>query len=422
MVTHPSKESQIISSILNSFKATKEWPSYDFLVKYYSYECRRQEISLQVENNAEAVNLFEIQIDRNLRYELGTSLVEISKMTDTEEFSTLRSQISKSLMLLDRKVKKKKVSHRERYNQKKSLPAGVLTFIKAVDNEMGGVRKGTTMTLAGFAGHYKTRTFISMLYKNAIECKQNGVMLSLELTEDIIWDCILSRHSMNRKFAQYGEPVPSVKIMDSQLTDKEYEFIFDLVEEDLLTNKEYGKIEVLDRTSFSSLSPAGIRSKLMSLPFDVDFMGVDYVQLFRNIEDARSINDPGNYYMDFFNEMAIDFDGSPLSMVVLAQINRDGYKRAKMKGGEYDLFDLAELNSIERDSSYVVTLFLDENLRDSGEVKVNMPKNRFGSTIITPIVSLTNPSYCIVGDELDEVGALINEDDMVSMLGESELL
>lgn len=418
IVVDGTREKAVIQRLSRSFKQTKEWPSYEFVVQNFKHEYRQLEIEFSVGNSAEAVSVFESEIERHQRLDISDAFLNLSRLAHTESFEHLRNEIGRSTLVIEKNAKDDRKTLRERYRIKKAQPSGILTFIKSVDKEMGGVRKGTMMTLAAFTGHLKTRTLISMMYKNAVECRQNGVMISLEMLKDFVWSCLLSRHSMDTKFSQIGRPVPSKRIIDTQLSDEEEEFIYEVVEKDLRTNPEYGKIEVLDRSSFTSMSFPGIRSKLLSLPFDLDYLTVDYIQLFKFLDEAKVLSDPGNQYMGFFRELSVDFDGKALSVVVLSQINRSGYVRAKGKGGEYDLFDLAELNAIERDSAYVVTLFLDENLKESGEIKINMPKNRYGDCIVTPIISLTNPAYCVVGDELDEIGTLVNEDDMLSVLGE----
>lgn len=419
LVMSESNEGKIISSILSAYEKTHEWPSYEFLVEHYEFSDSKSTECLEITNSAEAMVLFDRELDKDRRSDFAQSLVGIAKLAQEGDLSQVTPLLNQTMLILEgSSSEERKLTLKESYNKRKNLPAGVLTFIKGIDKEMGGVRKGTLMTLAAFTGHMKTRTAVSLFYKNLVECGQNGVFVSIEMPDEIIWSFILSRHSMHPKFAEYCSPVSSISILDSELTEEEEEFIFDIVEKDLRYNPDYGKFDILDRVSFTSLSFSGIRMKLLSLAFDVDFLIVDYIQLFRYLDSAKELKDPGNQYMDFFMELAIELNGKPISVIVLSQISRQGYTRAKTRDGEYELLDLAELNSIERDSAYIICLYVDENLKDSGELKVNMPKNRFGRTITGPIVTLTNPAFCVIGDEMDDASASVDSSVLMDMLGE----
>lgn len=59
---------------------------------------------------------------------------------------------------------------------------------------------------------------------------------------------------------------------------------------------------------------------------------------------------------------------------------------------------LAEFNQLEQSSYYVTTLFYDEQLRASGEVKMQLLKHRSGSIIEEPFTTATMPEVFFVGD------------------------
>lgn len=291
---------------------------------------------------------------------------------------------------------------REQYDRMKTMPSGCMTFINPIDREIGAIRKGTMMTIAGFAGQFKTTTGLSILYSNMIELNQNGVFISLEMPKELIWYYIYARHSYHEDFQSKGDPLNKRDIVHGNLTEEQEKFLFEVVELDFKSRK--GRIEVLDRTDFKSMDPIGIRSRLSQLPFQIDYLIVDYMQMFRFLKEAQALKDPENSYVSFFQSMSVEFDGNPISVILLAQTNRAGFLYATEHDGEYMLTALAELNALERDSSYVVFLYTDDDLKDSQELKINLPKNRFGSSFQVPITTFVDGAYNIVGDFIEGVG------------------
>jgi hypothetical protein len=70
----------------------------------------------------------------------------------------------------------------------------------------------------------------------------------------------------------------------------------------------------------------------------------------------------------------------------------------------YPLTALAEINSLERDSTYVSFVYLNDSLKQRKEMMVNLPKNRYVNSFDKPVTIPFDPEFCVVGDERQGVG------------------
>jgi len=98
------------------------------------------------------------------------------------------------------------------------------------------------------------------------------------------------------------------------------------------------------------------------------------------------------------NDLVISFSERGLIGILLAQANREGWKKACKRGGKYALDAIAEFSQLEQSSYYIVSLFLDDALRASGEVRMQLLKHRAGNVIEEPFTTLVVPDNFFVGD------------------------
>ena len=147
------------------------------------------------------------------------------------------------------------------------------------------------------------------------------------------------------------EPIPKKKFVHKLLSVM-YDFAFNVLEPDLFNSDEYGKISILDRSDFSSLTFPSIKSKLASIDNDFDALYCDYAQCFKYfpelVEKFASATEAANSAVLFLKDLAIEFEGRPRSVVLLAQTSRDGFNKATDNEGEYSLTALSELSMLEK--------------------------------------------------------------------------
>jgi hypothetical protein len=101
--------------------------------------------------------------------------------------------------------------------------------------------------------------------------------------------------------------------------------------------------------------------------------------------------------------------GEKIVMVWAVQCNREGNRRAIRREGQYDLQAIADLNEVERSSSYCVFLYTSDAMKITQETKVSMLKNRLGVPIPVPFITSFTPSVVMVGKKFER--ANINDVD-----------
>ena len=89
-----------------------------------------------------------------------------------------------------------------------------------------------------------------------------------------------------------------------------------------------------------------------------------------------------NAYVSFFRQQALNFirENKQVSVLILSQTSRDGWRKASRNEGCYDLTALADSNELERAASLVFTVFCSSSLKQVKEAKVQILKNRDGDT------------------------------------------
>ena len=164
---------------------------------------------------------------------------------------------------------------------------------------------------------------------------------------------------------------------------------------------EGGQIKILDETDFKTFSMSEIREKLEAVEdemmektgYGLDAVVWDHANLFKfNSSGKRRQNEGSeiNEYVSFIRKLSMTFRKDKdtglmkkLSMVILAQVNRDGWKRSVKNKGRYDLRALAEANELERAAQLIFTIFTDDNMKMAKEATVQLLKNRNGVTAMT---------------------------------------
>ncbi len=289
------------------------------------------------------------------------------------------------------------------YEETRENPAGALSFITPIDDVLKGIEPGNLMTVMGFVGSFKTTFGVNFAYNNAL-LGYNVAFLTLEVPKEYLQYMTLSRHSYNPIFAEHGDPVAHEDLRKHSLTKEQESFVFNVVEPDLYGNSSYGKIHFLELYDFDDISYEAMKSFMGSLPTAIDIFIVDYVQLFQYYQNRRIRLDNVTSMIDFFVRQfqmtCQNFNGRKLMGLLLSQMNRAGYSRAVENNGRADLLALSESRELERSSFAVMSLFTDDALRESGEVKTCLLKNRGGDIIVDPLITRVDPRYCVIGDDL----------------------
>lgn len=287
------------------------------------------------------------------------------------------------------------------YLKIKARPVGMKWFIDVLDEEISGTSYGTITVLFGFIGSLKTTTALSMVYANAKDLGYNSAFITLEVPKREVYFNLLSRHALT---VDASTKITAKRIKKALLTEEEEKFLWEEVEPSF--RQLPGKIYILDRGDICDCVTGNMteESFLEALRLvdkecgGLDAFVVDYVNLMKYFASSNAAEKGVNAFVGFLNDVVIKFNERGLIGIVVAQGNREGWKKACRRGGRYSIDALAEFNQLEQSAYYVVSLFLDEALKSAGEVKAQLLKHRAGNAIEEPFTTLIMPENFFVGD------------------------
>ena len=289
---------------------------------------------------------------------------------------------------------------------KKKIPeSGLNTGIKRIDSDTGGLQPGTLVTILGFTGSFKTTWALNIAY-NAANNEKNVLYLSLEVTKENIMYNLLSRHSVENKFTTHIE---HLDLKHKKLSDEDFKYLEHKIYPDYLKLK--GKIEIIDETELESYSFFSLENKFREIDkilidktgHGVDLLVVDHAQLLKFDQSMKGIGNETNVvnaYISFFRQCALNWikTGRQITVLMLSQSSREGWKEAAKNEGAYKLTALAEANELERASSLVLSVFSSESLKQVKSAKVQILKNRDGNSWSEPMEVFVDPVYYLFGD------------------------
>lgn len=414
------KEIEFFKYLIQSYESAKEMPTREL------FELAYPETDGQFDN-CKVIPLSSLRgyifnlIDLRLNGYISSEIAGLNSRIKTEG---LTEDIKRRLDELDSLSNRNKgvdvdvdFLGRSTYTAMKQRPKGMKTGIKAIDEKIGGMTEGTVTTIAGFTSHFKTTFALNIAYLNSYYQGYNIVYFTLETPkQDMYWN-LLSMHSYDTKFSKYNY-IEHERIRRGELTPDEEQYLFDVIEADL-KNEGAGQIIFLDESDFKTFSFGEITRTLEKIDDlvqgGIKAVIVDYVQLckFSGTGFTYDANSQINSYTVFFRRLAqsfrtlIDNQGhkqvKQLVMILLAQLNREGWKKANRNEGAYDITALADANELERGSFRVFTIYTNEDMKARGSAQVQILKNRSGQTMYEPAQISVIPAAYVVTDE--EIGA-----------------
>ena len=305
------------------------------------------------------------------------------------------------------------------YKGIRARPKGIRTCITLLDDTIFRVGMQRVCTIGGFTGSFKTTMAVNMLEQNSRD-GFNQAFFSLEMPKDEIYQKLLSRHS--RSITRLQE-VAFFQINTGQLTDAQMR---DLVSVEADLKQQPGKILIYDSADLISCGAVDFTAALETLcrKADDECDGKLHVVYFDHIQLAKFYMhgygtdlEKGNTVVSKFRELALSFRDRGLIAVLLSQFNRDSYAKACKREGTYTLSAFAEVNEIERSSSYCISLFSSTEMKAQRSLKWQLLKHRGGETIEEPQLTDCEPETGFIGAGLS--GELFSMD-MVSHLANLE--
>ena len=297
-----------------------------------------------------------------------------------------------------------KIDGKANYEALEGRPIGMTTGIKAIDDKIGGMNKGTLTTIAGFTSQFKTTFAVNIAHHNAYNNGYNIAYITLETPKnDMYWN-LLSCHSYGSQFAKF-QFISHDMMRQAKLNQEQKDYLFDVVEPDLEAPVtladgsvvERGKIVFLDESDFDYFTFSEIQQVLEDvddqLGGKLDALIVDYAQLCKFNGSAVVDNETAtiNAYVSFFRRLSQNFRKTydangkesvkQLTVILLSQIRRDSWRKAVNHNGVYDVTCMSDSSELEKSSYRIFTTFTTEDLKERKMAQVQILKNRTGQTM-----------------------------------------
>lgn len=316
-----------------------------------------------------------------------------------------------------------KRKYMERKNSEKGYYVGKTGF-DSIDNSIGGLHSSDKLTVLGYTNQGKS-PFMRTIAYNMLMQGLNVHFVSLEMHFDSVEMSFHVLHANNYKV--FGLNVPKVTskgARETSLSDEAEEFLFEQAVEDFTTNEAYGTLEIFQpegEFSYDDLVMEVNRVNTTVMPIDVLF--IDYaVPLLKPVKNRNSFGtDDYNAMHRKLRNFGLTFEhGRGLPIVDACQTNRAGFLDACAKKNTDNLYNMTAIgdyNSIERDSTHVISILQTDDMRAEGTCQLQHLKSRESSFFKPYRVHLEGTTGW-----LRETAAMdIDEDDLTSAIEELEL-
>jgi replicative DNA helicase len=277
---------------------------------------------------------------------------------------------------------------------------GLYTFLDKIDDVFKGVKLGDLFIVAAFVGQGKS-TFTANMTYNAVCQGMNGVFFTLEMTFDEMRTIFYVLHTTNPDWynhSVYGQKYKHLvgkisydKVRYGELSDEEQEF-FEVASADFRNREDFGELFIIQPPD--QLTPSYLEMELYDKKaqlsemedgvknIKLDFCVIDYIGLMAQDKEERygDFNVDLNSIIKKLKNLAITFDnGAALRIITPFQVNREGWKEAAKNDGVYRLTALSNANESERAADHVITLYMTDEMKKAGIVKITCLKHRRGA-------------------------------------------
>lgn len=420
---------EVYSHALEFKKKTGKFPDRDYLQERYPSSCGFGD--RQMSPTADTVLLFLSDLKKeHLLYLASEGVIN-------GNFDVLENVLSEYKTSRIKKVNYSFSTVAENYKAKKYIGPGVNTGVPDIDELTAGLGYGTLTTLAGGSGHGKTTLARSIAYNIAYNEPKNVVFITMEISRDDMKAVFLSRHSksMGKPLAgrdiikcmlepEYKPNSPShlKKNVEAQVERNQKRLA--QIADDFERNSK-GKIYIVEEADFPDWSISGFRAYLEKLDDEIveetghgiDVVILDYIQLVKpsGMKGSMDLKEYRNLFIQGFRSMCVSFRERQLVGIILSQINRTGMKsmdgKADKPGGKISASyqDLAELNSIERESSVIIVVYSNHISRSGNLMYVQIIKNRLGTLTESMVPVTADFKHNSVGNNVCLKAEVIND-------------
>lgn len=395
-----SQETEALKAFEDLYRDSGSVPTIDLFNSYYpQYKLTSD---LQTDNLYGLIRVFIKQRKNEI------AAKKLASLADDIRFSGVTPEISDSIANILKsdvvKIQYENILDKivEKY-ESSTENSGIKTGIEQVDQVIGGLKAGQVSVVAGFTGMGKSICSVSIMH-SAIEQGYNVCCISLELSAEHLMYNMISRHSLEHKFSKRIEH-RDLKSKTLSRTDWDY------VKTDIIPDLREmpGKFYILDEQDIEAYDYFSFDNKLQEIEDlcmketgkGLDLIIIDHIQMlaFSDQDSKTSENTIINRWCNYFRSQCLDFLKSKrqVHVILVSQINRQGYLKAKKNNGMYDMTALKEANEIETCASVILGIYSDTTLITSNQVKIGILKNRDGSRVGDAYQVPANYPYQLIG-------------------------
>jgi len=370
------------------------------------------------ENSLEDLTKIFIQNKRKMKFssDVTNILMDVTKPGDTLESSKekLLELINNSYIDTDKdkvlstfsEEKLKEIINKE--EPERGVPFG----IDFIDEVYPGLTHKSFNIIAGYTGSLKTTLALNQCFI-AMQMGYNCLYFSLEVSAEEAIISLMSLYTISCT----NEPIKREDMNKLIYKDKEK---FSKIYNEVMSLP--GKIMIYDESmlgtygveKFNEVIRNTEKRFIEETKNGLFAIYLDHAQLLKY--DEKSANkDPYqviNTYASYFRQLAARQN---YAVTMVSQTSRQGYEYAYKHGGQYLLTGLAESNELERGATCVISVFNSDELRASGQLQVQILKNRYGEVMLEPQAVSVRPEYYLVGNgyqtQAQQVGAVFDNND-----------
>jgi replicative DNA helicase len=266
-----------------------------------------------------------------------------------------------------------------------TTPIGVLTGLPPLDAVTRGLQRKQLWTHAAYTGGLKSTWALNWAVRAVTNQVRpvNVLFYSLEMSIEELRPAACAIHTGN-----LGRDLNLTEIRTGKL-DEAGEDFYRLTLDDLSAG-EYGHILLRCPPRVTRISDIATEAQRLSRDYDIDMVVIDHSVLIATDRYERDIVERYSVTFRDAKKFAREaFNGKGVGVLMLHQINREGAKRAA-QGGEFRLSDMSMTAEAERSSDVLTTSWQDDALRNAGQARFQLLKNR-GQPIIAPFLVEVHP-------------------------------
>lgn len=288
------------------------------------------------------------------------------------------------------------------YSEAKDKPEtkGIMCGVPEIDELTNGFQEGSVASICAFTGQGKSTMTVSTLFRNALEGKK-CLLVSLEMAPEIIWPQFQARYLYQCKGMSLNfQDILMHKLTQEQATQVDgYDDDF---KEQICKNLMIIDELVLSKSVVTSAkSIQRLLRKCEKQLGGLDLIAFDHVGQFELL-----FPEMGNVILKQIQSAIKTYaceDGHRPACIWCVQCNREGYKLAQKNGGKYAMTAIADLNEVERSSSYILFMYTSDDDKLSQETHMTLTKHRLGAVLSDPVVTTFNPGVSTVGQAIDKI-------------------